>query len=190
MSIKTNKILIISGPSGVGKSTVCKHLLKKFGNTLSFSVSDTTRPIRGKEKNGIEYYFHTKDEFESMITSKEILEYDIVHTYYYSTTNKELDRIWSENKIPIMDINVNGSIRFREHFDIYSIFIAPPSLEILEQRIRNRGENDEESLKIRLSGAEQEINHSHNCELVVVNDDLDKTLEEITLSVSKYLKVI
>ncbi len=181
------KILVIAGPSGVGKSTVCKHLLSVFDGKLSFSISATTRPMRGKEQNGVEYYFYSKNDFETMINNGEILEYNKVHTYYYGTPVIELERIWGENKIPIMDIDVKGILFMKERFEVFSVFIMPPSMEVLEERIRNRGENDEESIKIRLAEAVKEIERRHNCDLIVVNDNLETALETVEKAVGNFL---
>ncbi len=186
--MKNSKILIISGPSGAGKSTVCRYVMEYFGEKFSFAVSATTRPMRGKERNGVEYHFFSKDEYKALLYSDQIFDHKILHTYYYGTLKSELEQIWSENKIPIMDINAEGSMCFRQHYEVYSIFITPPSMEVLEKRLRDRGENDEESLTIRLQEAKKEIGRSHLCDFVIVNEKLETTLEEITKVVKTYLK--
>ena len=174
--IRVNKLIIITAPSGAGKTSITHYLLKKYPQ-LSFSVSATTRKARGKEKNGVDYYYISVDEFQKKIKDAAFIEWEMVYEgKYYGTLKSELDRIWNEDKTPMLDIDVKGAIHVQQQFpqNSLSIFIEPPSVEILKKRLESRGTESAESIATRASKASYEISFKDHFNVSIVNDDLDK----------------
>jgi guanylate kinase len=148
MSEALHKVIILTAPSGAGKTSIAAYLLKQMPQ-LSFSVSATTRAPRGNEKQGVEYHFISLEKFEGHIYQNDFLEYEMVYEgVYYGTLQSELTRIWNLGKIPVLDIDVKGAIRVQKHIgaNCLSIFIMPPSIEILKERLENRKTETAESL--------------------------------------------
>ncbi|HMV14974.1 MAG: guanylate kinase [Chitinophagales bacterium] len=178
------KVIILSGPSGVGKNTLGDFLLQQFPE-LSYSVSATSRSIRKGEQDGVDYHFMNNEEFEQKIKEDALLEWQEVYDgMYYGTMKSELDRINSLNKFPLLVVDVFGAINVMKNlkFKPLSIFIQAPSLEILENRLRTRGTDSEEKIAKRLEKASVEMNESANFDLTIINDDLpmaQKQLEEV-----------
>ncbi|MBO4633191.1 MAG: guanylate kinase [Lentisphaeria bacterium] len=172
-------ILIVSGPSGSGKSTLCNAMFKEFQN-LEFSVSCTTRAPRGQEKDGVEYHFLTREQFERHIRQNDFLEYANVHGNFYGTLKSEVfDR--TEHGIDVLlDIDVQGALAIKRNFAsdplfnsrMESLFIAPPSYAELERRLRGRGTDAEESILKRLENSKKEMSFWQEYKYVIVNDDL------------------
>ncbi len=186
----TNPIIVISGPSGSGKSTIFKHLLKTF-NKLSLAVSATTRPIRGNEVNGEQYQFLTEDEFKQKITNNELLEYEEVYPgRFYGTQISEVHRITDGGKIPLLELDVLGAINIKKMFPdrAYLIFINPPSIAELENRLRARGTETEENIQTRLKRAEYEISQKDNFDTVIENNDLTVALNTAQQIIGEIIK--
>lgn len=175
------KIIVISGPSGVGKTTLYKKLLEKYKNKLGFSISATTRPKRETEIDGQDYYFISEEKFNDLINKDEFIEWEQVFSYYYGTLKSEIYRVWNDNKDCLLDIDVKGGVNIQKMFEqkAFLIFIAPPCMQELESRLRSRGQNDERSLNKRLEGATLEMESHSYYDLVLVNQDFDKTLDEL-----------
>ncbi|WP_457597275.1 guanylate kinase [Hydrogenimonas sp.] len=171
-------ILILSGPSGAGKSSLIKAAGDKIGDNY-FSISTTTRPPREGEKNGVDYYFVSKEEFEADIRAGEFLEYAQVHGNYYGTSLKPVRKALEEGKLVIFDIDVQGHAIARERMGdlITSVFVTTPSLKELERRLRNRGTDDEEIIQKRIQNALIEIEYISAYDFLIVNDDFDKALD-------------
>lgn len=171
-------MLLISGPSGSGKSTICKRLLAD--PKVVFSVSATTRTIREGEVDGKDYYFLDKDEFRAKVEAGEFLEWAEVYGNLYGTLRKPMEKAIAEGFVYLVEIDVQGALQLRslEEPGLY-VFIAPPSFEALEARLRGRGSESEETLKRRLGKAEDEYRERHRYHHVVVNDDLEEAIAEV-----------
>lgn len=173
------RLILFSGPSGVGKDTLLDVLYKKMPELVQ-SVSATTRKMRENEVNGKDYYFISKDEFESMINSGNILEYTQYGSNLYGTPKKPIDDWLKEGKSVILKIEVHGATKIKELYkDSIAIFILPPSIEILEQRLRKRGTENEEDLRKRMEIAVSEIERSSDYDYVIYNDNLETAVDEI-----------
>lgn len=174
MNKSSEKILIITAPSGAGKTSVTTHLLQLFPR-LEFSVSAATRQARENEVNGRDYYFMSLEEFQQKIQANEFIEWEMVYEgKYYGTLKSEMSRIWNEGKTPILDIDVKGAIHVQQLFpgQTLSIFIEPPSVEELERRLASRGTETPENLAARVNKASYEISFKQHFDHIVVNDDL------------------
>ena len=182
MTVNTQqKIIIITAPSGAGKTSITRHLLKTFPDKLAFSVSAATRKARSNEKNGIDYYFMTEEEFTNKIQHDAFIEWEMVYEgKYYGTLKSELAKIWSENKFPVLDIDVKGAIHVQQQYPetTLSLFIEPPSVDELKRRLRSRGTESEESLNARVNKASYELPFKHSFHHIIVNDDLEKAKKQ------------
>ncbi len=178
------KLFVISGASGVGKSTVLKQVME-MRKDLSFSVSATTRPPRPGEVDGQSYYFITKDRFEEMIAQNAFLEYDAHMDNYYGTPEGQLEEKLAKGNV-ILDIEPNGAFHVRERrSDAVLIFIAPPSLEELERRLRSRGDTPEEQIKLRLARVQWEVEQSRKYDHTVINDQVETCADKILTIIAK-----
>ena len=176
--MKKGKFIIISGPSGVGKGTICDVLLKELN--AWFSVSMTTRGIREGEVDGVNYYFISKDEFRKRIDEGKLLEYNIYNDNYYGTPKDKVLEKMEEGTNVILEIDVNGARNIKNIFpDALLIYIAPPSIEILRERLISRGTEDLETIENRLKIADNELKQIDFYDYVVVNDNLDKAIDEV-----------
>lgn len=185
-----HKIIILAAPSGAGKTSIKSRLLAAMPNQLSFSISAATRKIRAGEQNGVDYFFISEEEFKNKIDNNQFVEWEMVYPgSYYGTTVDELQRIWSENKTPILDIDVQGALHVKELYGdkAMAIFIKPPSLAILQERLEKRGTDNAEQIKTRLAKAAEEISFSENFDHIVLNDDLDKASEEVKQLVTAFI---
>ncbi|HFK5545676.1 guanylate kinase [Elizabethkingia anophelis] len=185
-----NKVIIFSAPSGSGKTTLVKHCLGQFPK-LQFSISATTRAPRGEEKHGIDYFFHTPEDFRQKIAENAFVEFEEVYTdKFYGTLKTEVERIWNYGNVVIFDVDVKGGVNLKKIFgeQALSIFIAPPSIEELEQRLIKRNTDDTETIKIRVAKAEEEMAYAKDFDKVVVNDDLAKAKEEIEELIEAFIK--
>jgi guanylate kinase len=190
MSSPSHKIIIITAPSGAGKTSVTKHLLKTFPDRLSFSISAATRLKRDYEKNAVDYYFMTTDEFKEKIQQQEFVEWEMVYEgKYYGTLKSEIKRIWREGKVPLLDIDVQGSMHVKQQFPDQSltIFIEPPSVEELKRRLESRGTETPESLNLRLNKAAYEISFKDQFDKVIINDDFERACRNAEKIVADYL---
>jgi guanylate kinase len=176
-------VLIVSAPSGGGKSTIVGHLLKTF-NFFDFSVSATSRAPRGAEVNGKEYFFLTQEEFKRRASNGDFVEYEEVYPgLFYGTLKSEVERIWGNNKVILFDIDVMGGINLKKLYGekALSLFIAPPSLDTLRERLIKRGTDTPEAIGKRVAKAEIEMKYSGNFDKILINDDLQTALNEVEL---------
>jgi guanylate kinase len=175
------KAIIFSAPSGSGKTTIVHHLLSKNPD-LGFSISAATRDKRGrKEENGKDYYFLTPDEFKHKIDKDEFVEWEEVYAgNFYGTLKSEIERVWSEGKNVIFDVDVKGGINLKRYFGdkALAIFVKVPSMEVLKQRLNDRGTETEESLSRRLFKANFEMSFQDKFDVVLINEDLEHSLAE------------
>jgi guanylate kinase len=173
------KLIIFSAPSGSGKTTIVRHLLKTFPNQLEFSISATSRPKRGVEENGKDYHYLTVEEFKQKIDNQEFLEWEEVYVdNYYGTLKSEVDRIWAKGKHVIFDIDVEGGLNLKKIFGelAMSIFVMPPSIKILEERLNTRSTDSIESIARRVEKAEKEIKTADLFDMFILNEVLEEAL--------------
>jgi guanylate kinase len=183
------KLFIFSAPSGSGKSTIVQHLLKLY-LVLAFSISATSRQPRKGEIDGREYYFISPDQFRERITDHAFVEWEEVYPdQYYGTLRSEVDRIWSRGEHALFDIDVMGGINLKKEFgkNACAVFVAPPSSEELEQRLRSRGTDDDDAIEKRLGKAEYEMQFASRFDYVLVNDNLEYALAEAENLVRNFL---
>ncbi len=178
--MKKGKIFIVSGPSGVGKTTLLKMLLEKYKDKLKFSVSDTSRPKRKGEINGVDYNFITKEEFENGIKNNNYLEYAVVHDNYYGTSKKQVENIINSNYDILLDIDVQGALTLMsKKVKAKYIFIAPPNIETLKERLLNRSTEPMEVIETRLNNAKIEIAQKDKYDHIIINDDLNRAFIQL-----------
>ena len=184
------KILIFSAPSGSGKSTIVNHLLQ-CGLGLEFSISATSRAPRGTEKNGVEYYFLTTEEFRKRIDNDQFVEYEEVYSgCYYGTLRSEISRIWGKGNHIVFDVDVKGGVNLKKLFgdSALSIFIQPPSVEELRNRLVKRATDSPEKIEQRVAKAVEELTYAPQFDAVIVNDDLQTALSEAEKIVREFVK--
>lgn len=177
----SQKIIIITAPSGAGKTSITHHLLRTFSDRLAFSISAATRKPRGTEKNGVDYYFMSEEDFTNKIQHEEFVEWEMVYEgKYYGTLKSELHRIWNEGKIPVLDIDVKGAIHVQQQFPetTLSVFIEAPSIDELKNRLHYRGTESEEAIQARINKAAYELSFKHSFDKVIVNAELTKACAE------------
>jgi len=183
------KLIILSAPSGAGKTTIVHYLLNKLPE-LAFSISATTRAKRGNETNNEDYYFIGKEDFLHKIAQKEFVEFEEVYQgVYYGTLRSEIERIWQSGKHVIFDIDVQGGIHLKKKYGekALSIFVQPPSLEVLIERLKNRGTDSTGELAERIEKAKQELTYANNFDFILKNDDLETACKEAQTLVSHFL---
>lgn len=185
------KLVIISAPSGAGKTTIVSHLLGKRLN-LEFSVSATTRKPRGQETEGKDYYFITRADFKKRILNKEFVEWEEVYKdHFYGTLKCEIDRIWSKGKNVLFDVDAKGGISLKNIFGnkAIAVFIMPPSVRELEKRLQKRGTDDPARIKVRVEKAIEEMKSANQFDNIIINDQLERALNETVAIVSSFLKI-
>ncbi|MDD2244497.1 MAG: guanylate kinase [Dysgonamonadaceae bacterium] len=185
-----SKLLIFSAPSGSGKSTLIRFLLTQNLN-IQFSISATSRQPRGDEKDAVEYYFLSPDEFRQKIKNGEFLEYEEVYKdSYYGTLKSEVDRILAENKNVIFDVDCIGGLNIKKIYGdrALSIFVMPPSMQALQERLKKRGTDSPEVIKKRLEKAEYEISFAPQFDVIIQNDDYDRAKNETLEIISKFIE--
>lgn len=184
------KLIILTAPSGAGKTSITRHLMQRFPGKLAFSISAATRQPRGTEKNGIEYYFLSEEAFKKKIAQEEFIEWEMVYEgKYYGTLKSELQRIWDDGKFPVLDIDVKGAIHVQEKFpgEVLSLFIQPPSIEELRRRLEKRGTETEETINMRVDKAAYEISFNHQFSHIILNDQLERACSEAEKRVEDFI---
>jgi guanylate kinase len=181
ISNKMEKVIIFSAPSGSGKSTLVAHAMQNFEN-LAFSISCTTRNLRGEEIDGKDYHFISIEKFKDNIEKELFVEFEEVYPdKFYGTLKSEVENNWKNNKIVIFDVDVKGGVALKKYFGekALSIFIKPPSVEELERRLLSRNTDDAAAIKTRLAKVEEELTYQNQFDIIVINDDLEKAKKEI-----------
>lgn len=184
------KIIIITAPSGAGKTSITKYLLRSFPQ-LAFSISAATRERRSNEVEGKDYYFMSIDEFNRRIHENEFVEWEMVYEgKYYGTLKSELERIWNNKQVPILDIDVKGAIHVQQQFleDCFTIFIEPPSIDELKKRLLGRGTENDQTMQARINKAAYEISFKHHFHKIIVNQELTSACAEAESSVKGFLE--
>lgn len=190
VNIPPRKLIVITAPSGAGKSTIVKKLLRHFGQ-LSFSVSCTTRTKREGEVEGHHYHFISVEDFKRRVSSGEFLEHQEVYPgQFYGTLKTEVEKIWDSRKIVLFDIDVKGAYNLKQQCgaDCLTIFIDPPSKETLVNRLKNRASEDAKSLKMRVKKAEEELSYAGKFDHVVVNADFDTAYMRVKNIITSFIK--
>jgi guanylate kinase len=188
--MKDGKLIVFSAPSGSGKTTIVRHLLKQEELNLEFSISATSREKRGEEVNGKDYYFLSAKEFKTKIKNEEFLEWEEVYRdNFYGTLKTEVERIWSLGKHVIFDIDVSGGLRIKRKFpdQTLAIFVKPPSIDELKIRLKKRKTESADKINMRIAKASAELATAPLFDVVIANDNLDKALNEAYNLVSNYL---
>jgi guanylate kinase len=186
----SHKILIITAPSGAGKTSITHYLMRTYPQ-LAFSVSAATRPARENEIHGKDYYFMSADEFTQKIQQQEFVEWEMVYEgKYYGTLKTELERIWNRGQVPVLDIDVKGAIHVKQQYpnSALTLFIEPPSVAVLKERLQSRGTETAESLAARVNKAAYEISFKDQFDRVVLNANLEKACEASGQIVEAFLK--
>jgi guanylate kinase len=190
MNKKEGKLIIISAPSGSGKSTIIGRVMQDEALKLAFSVSATTRPRRGQEVHGVDYYYLSQEEFEGMIANNELVEYQEVYPgRYYGTPKSEVERITAEGCNVVLDLDVLGGVNVKKMYGdrALSIFIQPPSVEVLRERLIKRGTDSMEDIENRVGKAEFEISIGPQFDHTVINDDLDTAVAEVHDLIARFV---
>lgn len=184
-----NKLIIITAPSGAGKTSITRYLMKTFPQ-LAFSISAATRSPRGNEKDGVDYHFMSVGDFKNKIQHNEFVEWEMVYEgKYYGTLKTELDRIWKQNKIPVLDIDVKGAIHVQQQYpqSSLSLFIQTPSVEELKKRLESRGTETPESLAARVNKAAYELSFKDQFNKLITNDELQRACTEAQGIVAEFI---
>ena len=188
----TNKLIIIAAPSGSGKTSVVRHLLQSMPQHLSFSISAATRKARNYERNNVDYYFISVEEFKHKIQHQEFVEWEMVYEgKYYGTLKSELKRIWDQHKVPLLDVDVQGGIHVQQQFPDHSLslFIEPPSIEELKRRLEARGTETAETLQARINKASYELSFKQHFDRIILNDHLERACAEAEQAVREFLQL-
>ena len=189
MESSAKKLIIITAPSGAGKTSITRYLLSKYPQ-LAFSISATTRSPRSNEQNGKDYYFISTHDFQEKIKANAFAEWEMVYEgKYYGTLHAELERIWQEGKVPVLDIDVKGAIHVQQQYpnNTLSLFIEAPSLEELKKRLESRGTETPESITTRMNKASYEISFKHHFNIEIVNRELDQACKEAESAIGRFM---
>lgn len=191
MSDFKGKLFVFSAPSGSGKTTIVRHLLKQERLGLEFSISATSRQPRGKEADGVDYYFITKEEFIQKVKKEEFVEWEeVYHDLFYGTLKTEVERIWASGKHVIFDIDVVGGLRIKKKFpeETLAVFVKPPDINELIRRLKKRGTESDDKIKMRVAKASVEMALAPQFDTVIRNYDLEVALKEAEELVADFLK--
>ena len=187
--MNNRKAILFSAPSGSGKTTIIREILKRF-DCFEFSISATSRPARQGEQNGVDYYFLTPEEFDKRVAEGQFLEWEEVYAgTRYGTLKSEIDRIWDNGHVIIFDVDVNGSMNIKKYFgsEALALFVMPPSIEVLEMRLRTRGTETEEAISKRLARSAAELKMADKFDVTILNDDLNRAVDETQRVINNYL---
>lgn len=185
------KLIVFSAPSGSGKTTIVKYLLAQKELGLGFSISATSRPLRGQEKDGKDYHFISAQAFKNHIVQGDFVEYEEVYTdNFYGTLKSEVERIWASGKHVIFDIDVVGGLNIKKKYPkkTLAIFVQPPSIKVMEQRLRDRNTETETKIKERVAKAEKELAYAKDFDVILVNDVLEEAQKEAYKLVADFLE--
>lgn len=185
------KAILFSAPSGCGKTTIIGELMQYF-DCFDFSISATSRKPRGEERDGVDYHFLSHDEFMRRVEAGDFLEWEEVYQgTCYGTLKSEVKRIWDKGRVIVFDVDVNGGRNIKRYFgdDALSIFVMPPSIEVLEQRLRSRGTDSEEAIVKRLARSAEELKQAPLFDRTIVNDDLQRAVAETRKVIEDFLHV-
>ena len=188
--MKTGKCIIFSAPSGAGKTTLVKHLMKQADLKLSFSVSATSRAMRENEVNGKDYHFLSVADFKAKVADSQFVEWEEVYEdQFYGTLKSEVERIWNEGHHVIFDVDVVGGVNLKKNFQesALAVFVQPPNIEALESRLQGRGTEDVDSLTKRVNKAAEELARAPEFDVILINDELEVAKNEAVTVVSKFL---
>jgi guanylate kinase len=183
------KAILFSAPSGCGKTTIIRELMRYF-DCFGFSISATSRQPREGEQDGRDYYFLSHDEFKRRVAAGDFVEWEEVYQgTCYGTLRSEIERIWNEGKVIVFDVDVNGGRNLKRQLgsDALSVFVMPPSVEVLEQRLRSRGTESEEAIARRLGRSAEELKQAPQFDVTIVNDDLERAVEEARTTIERFL---
>ncbi len=186
----SHKAILFSAPSGSGKTTIIKQLMQYF-DCFEFSISATSRQPRNGERDGVDYHFLTPDEFERRVQAGDFVEWEEVYAgMRYGTLKSEIERIGEQGKVVIFDVDVNGGLNLKRYFGdaALAIFVMPPSIEVLEQRLRTRGTESEESIQKRLGRSSKELGEAGKFDVTIVNDDLERAVSQTKKVVEQFLE--
>ena len=189
--MENGKLVIFSAPSGSGKTTIVRHLLKAFPNQLGFSVSATSRPKRGIEESGKDYHYLSAEEFKKKVDAGDFLEWEEVYSgVCYGTLKSEVESVWSKGRAVIFDIDVEGGLNLKNQFKekALAVFVMPPSIKILEERLNSRSTDSSESIARRVAKAEAEIKTAELFDTSILNEDLERALKKAEKIVRDFLK--
>ncbi|MDB5224026.1 MAG: guanylate kinase [Chitinophagaceae bacterium] len=189
MKKEYQKMIVITAPSGAGKTSITRHLMRVFPQ-LAFSISAATRKPRSNEKNGIDYYFISVEEFQKKILNEEFVEWEMVYEgKYYGTLKSELRRMWNNEQVPVLDIDVQGAIHVQKEYPVNSlfIFIKPPSIDELKRRLESRGSESAESIQTRVSKAAYELSFVNQFSHVIENKDFETACKEAEQIVKDFI---
>lgn len=189
--MNSGKLVIFSAPSGSGKTTIVRHLLKTFPDKIGFSISATSRTKRGVEENGKDYYYLSPEEFKEKISKNDFLEWEEVYAgTYYGTLKSEVEKIWAQNKAVIFDIDVEGGLNLKNQFKdkALAVFVMPPSIKILEERLRSRQTDSPDSIARRIAKAEKELKTAELFDVFILNEKLEQACEKAEKLLLEFLE--
>lgn len=187
--MNNRKAILFSAPSGSGKTTIIKRILERM-DCFEFSISATSRQPREGERDGVDYYYLSEAEFKKRVGEGLFLEWEEVYQgVCYGTLKSEIDRIWNNGHVIIFDVDVKGGMNIKKYFgdDALALFVMPPSIEQLEQRLRSRGTESEEAIQKRLGRSAAELKEADKFDITIINDDLDKAVNETEQAIKNYL---
>lgn len=186
------KLIIFSAPSGSGKTTLVRHILKTFPNDIAFSISATSRPKRGIEVNGKDYHYLSVEDFKQKVENNEFLEWEEVYAgTHYGTLKSEVEQIWAQGKAVIFDIDVEGGLNLKNQFKdkALAVFVMPPSIKILEERLHSRSTDNKESIARRIAKAEKELKTAELFDVFILNEVLEEACVKAEEIVGDFLKI-